>query len=239
MATRSTGSVLPTQLGIYLDPARGASYGRDDFQAIGNVYGAPFAVFVNAESKYQTVQELVAAAKAKPKKVTGGTSGFMSTGHYAKVVFEQAAGVDLATVNFQGGGPALTALLGGHIDVVFGSIGELLENERAGTIRILAVMDDERSDFLPHVPTLKEQGINANPMGSYVGVSASAKVPQDVIKVLADSLKRATEDPHVKQRMKELGNTIMYKDPAQYTEYWNMFEKNLKPLVAIAKEQSK
>jgi len=231
-------SILPTQASIYLDPARQAAFERKDIQNIANFYGAPFAVSVLANSPYQTVQDLVAAAKADPKKIRSGTTGFMSTGHFANIEFQRAAGVEMATVNFQGGGPQLTALLGGHIDVGFNSIGELLTHLKAGTIRILAVMDNEPSDFLPGVPTLKSVGINANPIGSYVGISASADVPKAIVDVLAKSLGRGAQDPHVKERMASFGNTIMYMNPQQYTAYWNDFDESLKPLIAIAKEQS-
>jgi len=232
-------SILPTQASIYLDPARKATFGRDDIQNIANFYGAPFAVSVLASSPYKTVKDLVAAAKANPMKIKSGTTGFMSTGHFANIEFQRASGVKMATVNFQGGGPQLTALLGGHIDVGFNSIGELVTHLKAGTIRILAVMDNEPSSFLPGVPTLKAVGVNAKPIGSYVGISASKDVPKDIVNVLAKSLKDGSENPHVKERMATLGNTIMFMGPEKYTAYWNDFQENLKPLIAIAKQQSK
>ncbi|WP_316980066.1 tripartite tricarboxylate transporter substrate binding protein [Shumkonia mesophila] len=232
-------SILPTQASIYLDPERKATFGRKDIQTIGNAYGAPFAVSVLATSPYQTIQDVIAAAKAKPKEVRSGTTGFMSTGHFANIEFQRAVGVEMATVNFQGGGPQITALLGGHIGVAFNSIGELLTHQKAGTIRVLAVMDDERSDFLPGVKTLKELGINAKPIGSFVGLAAPAGVSKEVIKVLSDSLRKATQDPHAKERMDTLGNTIQYLDAQGYDAFWTNFDENLKPLIAIAKEQSK
>ena len=231
-------SVLPTAASIYLDPDRGASFDRSALAPLGNVYGAPFAVSVPADSPYETIEQLVADAKAKPGKLKSGTTGFMSTGHFANIEFQQSAGVDMATVNFQGGGPELTALLGSHIDVAFNSIGELLSQNEAGTIRILAVMDDERSDYLPEVPTLKESGVDAAPSGSYVGVSAPAGVPQPILDRLEESLKTAVMSESVTEKMKQVGNTVMYMPPSEYTEFWDRMDGRLKDLIAVAKKQS-
>jgi tripartite-type tricarboxylate transporter receptor subunit TctC len=231
-------SVLPTAGSIYLDPERGATFGREDLQPIGNLYGSPFALSVLADSPYQTVQDVVEAAKANPGGIKGGTTGFMSTGHFANLEFQRAAGVELATVNFQGGAPQLTALLGGHIDVGFNSIGELLTHERAGTLRILAIMDDQPSDFVPDVPTLASQGIDAAPIGAHVGLSAPAGVPQEIVDRLTISLEQATEDQGVKDRMAEVGNNLMYMPPAEYAAFWDDVEAWLAPLIVIAKQQS-
>jgi len=81
-------------------------------------------VSVLAASPYRTLQNVVEAAKAAPEKIRAGMTGYLSTGHFANLEFQRAAGIRLATVNFQGGGPQVTALLGGHIDLAFNSLGE-------------------------------------------------------------------------------------------------------------------
>lgn len=231
-------TVLPTAASIYLDEDREGTFDRSDVRPIGMVYGAPFAVSVLADSPFETVQDVVDAAMAEEGSVRSGTTGFMSTGHFANIEFQQAAGVEMATVNFQGGGPQLTALLGGHIDVGFNSIGELLTHVRTGNIRVLAVMDDEQSDFLPDVPTLNEAGVDASPVGSYIGLSAPADVPDDIIEVLAESLRSAVEDEGFQQSMSDLGNTVMYLDPDGYEAFWDDADAQLLPLIEIAKQQT-
>src|SRR5688572_5442346 len=83
--------VLPTVASIYLDPERKATFGRKDIQPIGMMYGAPFAVFVQASSPYKTIQDVVEAAKANPGKIKSGTTGHMSTGHFANLEFQRGA----------------------------------------------------------------------------------------------------------------------------------------------------
>ena len=232
-------SVLPTQLSIYLDPERQAAFTRADIQPIANVYYSPNAIWVLANSPYKSIHDLVAAAKASPKAVKSGTTGFMSTGHFANIEFQRKVGVEMATVNFQGGGPQVTALLGGHIDVGFNSIGELLGHHRAGTIRILALMADERDSRIPDVPTLKDEGIDAKPIAPWVGLSASAAVPKDIIAKIRESLRKALENPDVVEKMTSNGNTVLYMDTPKYEVFWDQFAEDLKSLIALAKEQAK
>jgi tripartite-type tricarboxylate transporter receptor subunit TctC len=232
-------SYLPVTPCIYLDPDRKASFNRKDIKLIGNAYGAPFSLVVLANSPYKTVQDLIAAAKARPNQIKSGTTGFMATGYFANMEFQRAAKIEMPMVNFDGGAPQLTAVLGGHIDVGFNSIGELLSYRRAGTIRVLAVMGKTRSAFLPDVPTLEELGIRVETSGSYVGFAAPADVPDKVVDVLTTSLRKATENPFVMERMHAVGNTLMYMDAKKYATFWDDFAEALKPLIKIAKEQNK
>jgi tripartite-type tricarboxylate transporter receptor subunit TctC len=164
----------------------------------------------------------------------------MSTGHFANLAFQQGADAKLATVNFQGGGPQLTALLGGHIDVGFNSIGELLTHVKSGTVRVLAVMDDKRSELLPDVPTLAEAGFaEVSPIGSDIGLSAPTGTPPEVIDRLTKALQTAMSDPALKAKMLELGNTVNYLSPAEYTKFWDAVDARFKPLIEEAKKQSK
>ncbi|MEO8305394.1 MAG: tripartite tricarboxylate transporter substrate binding protein [Betaproteobacteria bacterium] len=230
-------SVLPTAASIYLDPERKAAFARKDLQPIGMVYGAPFAIFVLASSPYKTIQDVIAAAKANPGKVKSGTTGHMSTGHFANIEFQRGANIRMATVHFQGGGPELTAVLGGHIDVGFNSIGELLGQVKTGNIRVLAVMDDQESEYLPGVKTLAAQGVKANAIGSDIGLSAPAGVPKEIITKLTVSLKKAMNDEGFRKSMAEQGNTVKYLDPEQYRVFWNDVDAKYAPLIELAKQK--
>ena len=230
-------SVLPTTASIYLDPERKAAFARKDLQPIALVYSAPFAVFVLATSPYKTIQDVVDAAKANPGKVKSGTTGHMSTGHFANIEFQRGANVRMATVHFQGGGPELTAVLGGHIDVGFNSIGELLGQQKTGSIRILAVMDDQESEFLPGVRTLAAQGVKGGAIGSSIGLAAPAGVPKEIIAKLTTSLKAAMNDEAFRKSMAEQGNTVQYLDPVQYKAFWDGVDAKFAPLIETAKQQ--
>jgi tripartite-type tricarboxylate transporter receptor subunit TctC len=220
---------------LYLDPNRQAAFGPDSFQPIGMLFSAPYAISVLAESPHQTIADVVAAAKAEPGKLRGGTAGIMSGAHLANLEFQRAAGVELATVNFEGGGPQMTALLGGHIDVGFNSISEVLSHQAAGTIRVLAVMNDARNPLLPDVPTLPEQGIDAEPAGSFIGLSAPSGIPPDVLARLSDAFSAAANDSEVAKSMAESGNTLLYMTPEGYAEFWVEADASIAPLVESAK----
>ncbi len=233
-------SVLPTAASIYLDEDRKSPFKRDSITPIGMYYGAPFGIVVLASSPHKTLKDVVDAAKADPGKLKGGTTGFMSTGHFANLAFQQGSGAKMATVNFQGGGPQLTALLGGHIDVGFNSIGELLTHQKNGAVRVLAVMDESRSELMPDVPTLAEAGFaEVAPIGSDIGLSAPAGTPQAVIDRLTKALETAMQDPGLKAKMLEQGNTINYLPPAEYAKFWDAVDARFKPLIDEAKKQSK
>jgi tripartite-type tricarboxylate transporter receptor subunit TctC len=234
-----TWVVLPTAASIYLDAERQSSFKRDSLTPIALYYGAPFGIVVKGDSPYKTLKDLVDAAKANPGKVRSGTTGFMSSGHFANIAFQQGTGARMATVNFQGGGPQLTALLGGHIDVGFNSIGELLTQHKAGGVRIIAVMDESRSELIPDVPTTREAGFEVAPIGSDIGLAAPAGTPQPIIDRINAAMAKITQDPALKARMLELGNTVKYLDSKEYAKFWDAVDARFKPLIDEAKKQGK
>jgi len=148
-------TVFPATSAIYLDPERKATFGRKDLQPIAIAYNSPFAVSVRANGPYKTLRDFVDSAKANPGQIRAGTTGFMTTGHFANIGFQRATGTKLAMVNFDGGAPELTALLGGHIEASFNSTGELLTHVKAGTLRVLGILGEQKSEFLPDVETLR------------------------------------------------------------------------------------
>ena len=231
-------SVLPTAASIYLDPERKATFARKNLQPIALVYEAPFCVWVLADSPYRTLKDVADAAKANPEKIKSGTTGYMSTGHFANIEFQRAAGVKMATVNFQGGGPQITALLGGHIDVAFNSIGELLGHNKSGTIRILGVMDEQESSFLPGIKTLAAQGYKAQPIGSDIGLSSPAGLPKEIVDLLTTAVRKAMGDENFKKKMAEQGNTVRYLSPQDYVAHWDRVDARFKALIEIAKQQA-
>ncbi|MCS0494490.1 tripartite tricarboxylate transporter substrate binding protein [Ancylobacter sp. MQZ15Z-1] len=230
--------VLPTAASGYLDTERKSPFGRDSLVPIGLYYGAPFGIVVTSSSPFKTLKDVVDAAKAKPGKIKAGTSGFMATGHFAALAFENGTGTKLATVNFQGGGPQLTALMGGHTDVSMNSIGELVTQQKSGALRILAVMSDKRDPNLPDVPTVGEAGYpEIGAIGSDIGLAAPAGTPQAVIDRLTLALKTAMDDPTLKERMTEYGNTLSYLPPAEYAAFWDKVDARFKPLIEAARKQ--
>jgi tripartite-type tricarboxylate transporter receptor subunit TctC len=231
-------TILPTTLSVYLDPDRHATFGRKDIHNIALVTDGPFVISVLASSPYKALKDLIDAAKANPYKIKIATTGYLSTGHLGAVELQRVLGVRMAPVHFEGGGPALTALLGGHVDVSLNSLGEVLQQNRAGTIRIFGTLDKVESRFLPGVKTLESQGYKVY-VSSSVGLSAPTGIPNAYADILAKSVKKAMENEDFKKFMENRGETLRYLDPAQYAAYCVQNEALYMPLIEIAKKDQK
>ena len=231
-------TILPTTLGVYLDPDRHATFGRKDIHNIALVTDGPFVLSVLATSPYKTLKDLVDATKANPEKIKIATTGYLSTGHLGAVELQRVMGVKMAPVHFEGGGPALIALLGGHVDVSLNSLGEIRSQYQAGAIRVLGILDKAESRFLPGVKTLESQGYKVY-VSSSVGLSAPAGIPKEYVTILASSVKKAMENEDFKKNMESRGETLRYLDPAQYAADWEQKEAQYKPLVELAKKDQK
>jgi putative tricarboxylic transport membrane protein len=157
--------------------------GLKDFTPIANFAFDEYMLMVNSKSKYKSVKDILADAKANPKKITVGGTQLGSSDSICAYLVEKAAGVQFNYVVFNGGGEVNAALLGGHIDMAVSNPGEALELFKAGKVKLLGVYSDKRLPGAPDVPTMKEQGVNV----TYVqnrGLVAPADIPADARKVL-------------------------------------------------------
>lgn len=162
-----------------------------DFTPIANFAFDEYVVLVKADAKYQSMKDIVADAKARPKEVKVGGAELGASDSIATYLLEKAAGIKFNYIVFAGGGESTAALLGGHVDLVVGNPGEALEMVKGGKVRALGVFAEKRLAGWPDLPTLKEQGIDA----TYVqnrGLVAPGGIPDDARKVLEDSLKKYT-----------------------------------------------
>lgn len=173
-----------------------------DFTPIANFAFDEYVVLVRADSKYQSVKDVVADAKAKPKEVKVGGSELGASDSIATYLLEKAAGVKFNYIVFTGGGDATANLLGGHVDLVIGNPGEALEMVKAGKVRSLGVFAEKRLAGWPDLPTLKEQGVDA----VYVqnrGIVAPGGFPADARKVLQDAMKKYYDGATFKKYTKD------------------------------------
>ena len=198
-------------------------FNMKDFTPIANFAFDEFTLIVNSGSKYKSVKEVVADAKANPKKITmGGTAlgGADSIAHY---LIEKAAGIQFNYVVFNGGGEVNAALLGGHIDLALSNPGESLELNKAGKIRLLGVFAEKRLAGAPDIPTMKEQGVDV----VYVqnrGIVAPADIPADARKVLEQAFFKYTQTEIFKKYCKDnmLTNAWLGGDAfKKFLEEWN------------------
>lgn len=166
--------------------------GLKDFTPIANFAFDEYMLMVNTKSKYKSVQDILADAKANPKKITVGGTQLGSSDSICAYLVEKATGVQFNYVVFNSGGEVNAALLGSHIDLAVSNPGEALELFKAGKVRLLGVYSDKRLPGAPDVPTMKEQGANV----TYVqnrGLVAPADIPAEARKVLEETFLKYTK----------------------------------------------
>lgn len=229
----ATGS--PSVVVSPLDKSRGAKYTRESFQPLGMQVIDPALIGVAPDSPYNSFQDLIEAAKQTPNKITASTTGIQTGEHFAAVDIEQKTGAKFALVHFsEGSSQATPAFLGGHVQVYIGNVSDATDLVKQKKLKVLGVMGEQRSPFLPDAPTLKEQGVDVI-AATARGYSAPAGLPADVATKLEGALKKAIADPAVASKMKDLGLQVNYLSAADYTAFWGKQEETVKsvlPLVA-------
>lgn len=179
------------------------------FEPVCFLIDSPQVLAVNAASPFRTLKDLVDAAKAKPGELSYAAVGPATTQHIAGEMFKQAAQIDLTYVPYAGGAPAVTALLGNHVNTVLANYNELMEQLRAGTLRPLAVASRQRIELLPDVPTFIEAGYPDYETSAFFGMVAPAKTPKDTIAELAAMLLAALKTPEVTAKLVAQGLDVI------------------------------
>src|SRR6266852_948041 len=172
-------------------------YELRDFAPIGLVTADPTVLVVRADGPYKTVKDLVDAAKANPGKINYSSSGVYGTLHVAMEIFANSAGIKLFHIPYQGGGPAVTALLAGQVEASPQGPAAAIGQIRAGKMRALATWGTERLKLLPEIPTFKELGYEAE-FYIWTGVFAPAATPAPVVNRLIASVREAANSAEFK-----------------------------------------
>lgn len=227
----ATGS--PSVVVSPLDPTRGATYTRASFEPLGMQVIDPAVIGVAPDSPFNSVKDLVAAAKKTPGKITVSTTGLQTGEHFAVVDLEQKTGTKFALVHFsEGSAQAVPAFLGGHVQVFVGNTSDVTDLVKQKKIKVLGVMADEHSEFLPDVPTFKEQGIDVN-SATARGYSAPAGLPAAVKTKLEAAFKKVINDPAVVAKMKDLGLQTNYLSASEYQNFWGKQEATVKAVLPM------
>jgi len=208
----SSISVLPVADRLQ---GRTPAYELDQFAPIALISADPTVLVVREDGPYKTLKDLVDAAKAQPGTINYGSSGVYGTLHVAMEIFASAAGIKLFHIPYQGGGPAVAALLGGQIDALASGPSAAIGQIKAGKMRALAVWGDKRLASLPDVPSMKELGYDAT-FYIWSGLFAPAATPQPVMAVLRDAVRRTVADPEFKDAMAKVETPIAYLDASEF-----------------------
>jgi tripartite-type tricarboxylate transporter receptor subunit TctC len=211
---------LPGLNTIILDPERKAIFKEDSFVPVINQVLDPGVIWVKGDSPYKTLEDLVEAARKSPGKISACTTGILSDDHLAILMMQEAAKVEFRIVHFDGGAQQLTGILGGHVDVAFDNVGGIVKRVQSGEIRALAVMDTERSKFLPEVKITPELGFKSVISSSTRGISVPKGTPAPVIKTIESAFRRAMGNPEHVKKMEDVGLAVKLMVGADYAKYY-------------------
>lgn len=175
-----------------------------DFTPISEIAGFQFGIVAGPASKANNVAEMLSLAKTDPKQASYGSPGAGTLPHFLGVLLSQSGGTELVHVPFQGGAPANTALMGGHIGYKFDVVSETAELHRGGKVRIIAVTGAKRDPQVPEVPTLKESGIDMVAT-AWFAMYGPAGLSSDTVARLEKAVVAAVRNPAVHKRLLSLG----------------------------------
>jgi tripartite-type tricarboxylate transporter receptor subunit TctC len=211
MAPMPLLAVLPTVIKVPFDPAR-------DFLPISIVGVNSFAVGVHKSVPAKNVRELVDYAKANPGKLAYASGGSGSISHLTGVLFAERAGIDMLHVAYKGGGPAVTDLLAGNVQVYFGNFSELVPHAQSGNLRVIAVTGEKRVRELAEVPTVAESGYPDFRTLTWNGLMAPAGTPPAVVTAVSRAVATMAADPAFVQQLAKLGVDAIGGTPAAFAD---------------------
>ena len=204
------------------------------FAPISLVAELPLAMMVNPGVPAKTAPEFVALARSQPGRLSYSSSGAGGAPHLAAEMFKLATGTFIVHVPYRGGGPAVSDLLAGHVQLSFMTVLEASGHIKAGKLRALAVTSQQRVSALPDVPTLAEGAVPGFNSISWIGLLAPAATPRDIVEKISADVRELVASDEVKNRLVELGGVPRANTPAQFAQ---MIEADRKRYAQIIRER--
>lgn len=205
----------------------------DGFTPLTMVYATyGFALLHRAQGPFNSVDDLVAAAKKEPGRYSYASAGIGNTTHVVGALFARSAGIQMVHVPYKG--TPLTDLISGVVDISFIAPSSVMQHIEGGRIKALAITGSQRADTLPKVPTLAELGMPDIDIPAWIGLLAPPKMPLDTLQALYDSVARTLADPTFRSRMAAFGNQVSGLPPASFKAYldkeYARYQRLLPPL---------
>jgi len=191
----------------------------NDFTPIMLINTTPLVVVVNPSVPAKNVKDLIALAKSKPGTLNFGSSGTGGSNHLAGELFNAMAGVKMLHVPYKGNAPALTDLVGGHVDLIFNGITSAYPMIKANRLRPIAMTSLKRSAVLPEVPTLDESGLKGFEAVAWNGLSGPAKTPPEAVEKLSGAIRKVLTNPEMRERLKSEGSDPVGSTPAEFAKF--------------------
>ena len=206
-----------------------------DFAPITTVALVPNVLVVSTKSPYNSVKDIVAAAKAAPEKVAYGSNGNGTAQHMIGTQFQMETGTKILHVPYKGSAPLTTDLLGGQVDMSFDTVTPVLPFIKEGKLRALAVTTAKRSSALPNVPTLQEAGVPNVAIGTWFGLLAPAATPKAVVTRLNTELVKIIQSPDFKKQMADIGAEPIGNKPEEMAKQIHDETEKFANLVKVGK----
>jgi tripartite-type tricarboxylate transporter receptor subunit TctC len=220
----SSISIIPEADKLF---GRAPAFTVDQFEPLALISADPTVLVVRAESPWKTAAEFIADARQRPDQITYSSSGVYGTLHMAMELLQQAAGIRLRHVPYPGGGPAVTALLGGHVDALASGPSVVLPHIKAGKLRALAGWGDRRVAALPETPTFRELGFPGAEFYIWAGLFAPRGTPEPVLMRLREATRTAVGDPDFTAAMAKLETPITFKQGAEFRQFFEADARRL------------
>jgi len=209
---------------------RAPLYRLDQFAPIARLTAEPTVLAVHADSPWRTLQEFVADARKRPGAITYGSSGNYGTMHVPMEMLAHSADIKLLHVPFQGGGPAVVALLGRQVDALSTGPSTVLQHLKAGKVRVLASWGDKRLSSLPEVATLTESGIDSV-FFQWSALFAPAGTPEPILARLRDAARAAAADPRFVGTLATVETPVQYLNALEMQRFWDADARKLAEVV--------
>jgi tripartite-type tricarboxylate transporter receptor subunit TctC len=214
---------------------RQPKFTRADFIPIARFTEGPMVLLVNDQTPYKTLKDLVDDAKKRPDQILFSSSGLYGALHLPTALFLKAAGLQMRHLPTNGGGPALTAILGNNSQVLVSSVAAAMSQIRAGKLRALACFSTKRAAALPEVPTMKELGYDVE-FSLWVGLFAPKGTPDAIVDKLRAESRKAADTEQFKKAIDNIGDVVAYLDKPEFAKFWDEDAKRVEAAVqAIGK----
>ena len=209
---------------------RAQMFAPSSLRPIARFTADPTVLAVRAEAPWKTVKDFVEDAKKRPGAINYGSSGNYGTMHVPMEILSQNAGIKMTHVPFTGAAPAVVALLGGQIDAISSGPATVLQHVKSGKLRVLAHWGNGRLEALPDVPSLKDEGYNAE-YAQWSGLFVPSATPEPIVQRLRAAAKVAAQDAKVKQVILNAGSPILYQDTPDFERYVQADAKRMAEVV--------
>jgi len=205
---------------------RKPAYTLDQLAPLALISADPTILVVHPSLPVKSLKELIALAKAKSGQMSYSTSGIYGALHMPMEMFLHAANLKMRAVHTNGGGPAITILLGGHVEMTVGGPAAIASHVKAGRLRPIVGWGAKRHEAFPQVPTFKELGYDIE-YYIWAGMFAPKGTPEPVMKTVRDAVRKAVDDPDFKATMQKIDSPIQYLDAPEFAKYWANDAKRL------------